>query len=464
MPDTPKSPPPATRLLAEFAADLSYDALPDRIQELMPILLTDLFRAAAVGRTMPWVEPAERVQMSLSGAPTSSIFFSDERADPVRAAYINGVIAGSLDWDDSHIAAIIHPGIVIWPAALAVAEKTKASGRALVEAVTAGYEGAIRIGIAGQPDHSLRGFQGTPTCGTFGAAIASARLLGLDAKGIQNAIGIAASYAGGISQFFVSGSDVKRLHAGKAAAHGIEAALMAQTGLSGPPDAIEGRQGFGPAFSDSFDAAVIERDLGSHYWIDSICLKVHAGTVRLQAAIEAAEQLVRQGVTPDRIERVEIGVPQLLMGKLTWNEPVDHQQAQMSAPFAVAMTFMLAPERPDPFVLGIDDFGVCVKEAPVRDLSKRTVCVVDDAIDKQMTKEYVPARVSVFLKDGKRLDATVIKPRGCPDNPITADEVRERFRLMAGRYMAETVIERWLEAAGAVHTLPSAADLMRWQP
>src|SRR5690606_39164031 len=106
---------------------------------------------------------------------------------------------------------------------------------------------AIRIGMSVQPDHSLRGFQGTPTCGVFGAAIAAGRLLGLDADGLQNALGLAASYSSGLSQFFVSGSDVKRLHAGKAAAQGLEAALLAQAGLSGPPDAIEGAQGFGQA-------------------------------------------------------------------------------------------------------------------------------------------------------------------------------------------------------------------------
>src|SRR5690606_31132991 len=159
------------------------------------------------------------------------------------------------------------------------------------------------------------------------------------------------SYASGLAQFFVSGSDVKRLHAGKASAGGVECALLAQAGLTGPPDAIEGAQGFGQAFSDSFDPAVIERDVGRHSRLTSISLKVHAGTVRLQAAIEAAETLSRQGVRMADIAEVEIGVPQLLIGKLTWNEPVDHQQAQMSAPFAVALAFARAPERPGLMVL-----------------------------------------------------------------------------------------------------------------
>ncbi|MEX2643261.1 MAG: MmgE/PrpD family protein [Acetobacterales bacterium] len=452
---------PGQRMLAEFAAGLKFDALPEKVRGLMPILMIDLFRAGAAGRRMPWVATGEPVLMKLSGQPTSSILFGEGKADPVRAAYINGLIAGSLDWDDSHIAAIIHPGVVIWPAALSVAEMTKASGRDLLEAVTAGYECALRIGVSMQPDHSTRGFQGTPTCGVFGAAIASARLLGLDATGIRNAIGIAASYSGGIAQFFVSGSDVKRLHAGKAAAQGVECALLAQAGLSGPPDALEGSQGFCGAASETFDPEALVKDLGKHWWIDSISLKVHAGTVRLQAAIEAAEKLAREGVTPDRIERVEIGVPKLLMGKLTWNDPVDHQQCQMSAPYAAAMAFHYAPKTQGAMILGIDEFGVAAKDPSIRDLSRRTECVFDEEIDSKMTREYVPARVVAFLKDGSKAEAKVIQPRGCPDNPITEDEVCERYRLMAAPYRKPAQIDAWLKMARGVETLDDAGKLMR---
>lgn len=453
--------PPAQRQLAEFAAGLSLDSIPERIRKQMPVLMIDLFRAAAAGRSMPWVATGEPVLAKLSGEATSSVLFSDAKADPVRAAYINGLIAGSLDWDDSHIAAIIHPGVVIWPAALSVAEMTKASGRDLIEAVTAAYECALRIGVSMQPDHSTRGFQGTPTCGVFGATIASARLLGLDAEGIRNAVGIAASYSGGIAQFFVSGSDVKRLHAGKAAGQGVECALLAQAGLSGPPDALEGSQGVCGAASETFRPEDLTDQLGERWWIDSISLKVHAGTVRLQAAIEAAEKLARDGVTPDRIERVEIGVPKLLMGKLTWNDPVDHQQCQMSAPYAAAMAFHYAPKAGDVMILGIDEFGEAAKDPAIRDLSRRTECVFDEEIDSKMTREYVPARVVAYLKDGTKAEAKVIQPRGCPDNPITEDEVCERYRLMAGRYRDAAQIDAWLELARGIESLDDAGKLMR---
>lgn len=451
----------ATRQFAEFAAGLRYEDIPEQVRGLMPVLLIDLFRVAAIGRDKGWTARAEQVLNTLGGTELASLLYSDRRADPVRAAYLNGVIAGSLDWDDSHIAAIIHPGVVIWPAALAAAEIADADGRTLVEAVTAAYEVAIRIGMSVQPDHSLRGFQGTPTCGVFGAAIAAGRLLGLDADGLQNALGLAASYSSGLSQFFVSGSDVKRLHAGKAAAQGLEAALLAQAGLSGPPDAIEGAQGFGQAVSNTFDPAKLTRDLGSHYWITSISLKVHAGTVRLQAAIEAAEAMSRDGVRMEDVARIEIGVPRILLGKLSFNAPRDHQQALVSAPFAVALALHLAPQREGTLVLGIDDFGDWVDDAAIRDLSARTECVFDAEIDAAMTSEYVPARVTAWLHDGRVVQKHIPVPKGCPQNPIQPDDVSERFRRAAAPYRTPQQIEDWLVRARNVAELPKAVELMR---
>ena len=449
----------ATRQLANFSAGLRYEDLTERVKELLPILLIDLFRAGAIGQKQPWTRKAAEVLLTASNSSAASILYSDNRADPVRAAYLNGVITGSLDWDDSHIAAIIHPGIVIWPAAFASAEMSGASGMRVAEAVAAGYETAIRIGMSVQPDHALRGFQGTPTCGVFGAAVTAGLLYGLDEAGLTNALGIAASYASGLSQFFVSGSDVKRLHAGKAAAAGVEIALLAKAGMTGPGDAIEGAQGFGRAVSNTFEPSKIVSELGSRYWLEAIALKVHAGTVRLQAAIEAAEMLARGGVRPEDIAGIEIGVPEILMGKLTWNQPVDQQQAQMSAPFAVAMTFFLT--RPQgPLIVGLDDFGAMVSDPAVRDLASRTNCVVDREIDRQMTEHYVPARVTVRLRDGSERTETVILPKGCIQNPITAPEVRERFLIASRDLLPAGEADAWIAKAMDFHRLSNFAELM----
>ncbi|MDB5593154.1 MAG: MmgE/PrpD family protein [Hyphomicrobiales bacterium] len=452
--------PPVTRLLAQFAACLRYQDIPDHVRALLPVLLIDWFRAGCVGAGRDWTQRAAQVTLGLSNDPVCSILFSTQRADAVRAAYQNGVIAGSLDWDDSHIAALVHPGVVIWPALFAAAEITRPSGARFLEAAVAGYETAIRLGMGLQPDHALRGFQATPSCGVFGATVAAGLILGLDEEGLVNALGLAASYASGSSQFFLSGSDVKRLHAGKAAAAGVEIALLARAGLTGPRDGIEGEQGFGRAVSDTFRAQTMVEALGERFWIDEIALKVHAGTVRLQAAIEAAQALSREGIVPASIASVEIGVPRVLLGKITSNAPVDMQQAQMSGPFAVAMTFQLMQRVSGPLVLGLDEFESLVGDPDVRDLSLRTTCVFDAEMDAGMIDGKVPARVTVRTHAGTTHTQRVFFPKGCRENPMTREEVLDRARLVLSATHAPDRIEAWIRAVDRLHTQASIDGIM----
>jgi 2-methylcitrate dehydratase PrpD len=451
---------PVTQRLAEFTANLRYEELPDDVLRQIPITLIDLFRVASVGVRMPWLVKLRDVMNRLGGRPTSAIYFCDERTDPVRAAYLNGVIAGSLDWDDTHVGAMLHPGVVVWPAALAIGEKVGAGGRELVTAVVAGYETMIRIGLSVQPGHFQRGFQSTATCGVFGAAVAAAKLLGLSTGGIRDALGIATSYSGGVTQFFLSGSEVKRLHAGKASAAGLESALFAQAGLTGPPDAIEGSQGFARAMADGFDPIAIDDGLGIRYHITGLTFKPHAGSARFQAAIEAACKLVQQGVHARDIESIEIGVPQVIIGRLTLNNPKDVQQAQMSAPFATAMTLVLAEERPPPLVLTFDDFHDCLEDKLVRELAGRTNCVVDPLIEEATTPEYVPARVTVHLQDGRTVEERVMQPTGCPDRPMTIDDISTRFMAVTGPLLEPNAAERWLALARAPEHAAQVGELM----
>jgi 2-methylcitrate dehydratase PrpD len=426
----------------------------------LPILLIDWYRAGAVGIRQRWTRHAKAATVELSAQPTCRIMLSRDRADPVRAAYQNGVVAGSLDWDDSHIAALVHPGVVVWPAAIAAAEVVGASGRELLDAALVGYEVAVRVGVGLQPDHSLRGFQATPTCGIFGATVAAGRLLGLDQAGLQNALAIAASYSSGSSQFFLSGSDIKRLHAGKGAAAGVEIAYLVKAGLTGPHDAIEGDQGFARAVSDTVDCARMVEGLGTRYWLDEIALKIHAGTVRLQSAIEASQELAARGIKPDAIAKVVIGVPKVLLGKVTSNDPVDMQQAQMSAPFASAMTFVLHHRTHGPLILGIDEFAALVNDPVTRALSAKATCVLDAEIDAGMTAGRVPARVTVTLHDGSEHTAAVFYPKGCRENPITDDEVCERAITLLRAARPDKDIPAWIELVKALADQPTLNEVL----
>lgn len=388
---------PVTQRLAEFAASLRCEDLPESVRAQMGVLLIDFFRVAAVGAGTPWAARLKSALTPLAGEPLAAVLYSSYRTDPVRAAYLNGVIAGSLDWDDTHVGAMLHPGVVVWPAVLAVGEMQRSDGESLVAAAVAGYETMIRVGLSVQPSHFRRGFQSTPTCGVFGAAAAAARLLGLGAEATRDALGIAASYAGGLTQFFISGSEVKRLHAGKAAAGGVEAAC----------------------------------------------------------------EIVRQGVSPEEIEAVEVGIPAVIEGRLTNSDPADLQQAQMSVPFAVAMALTLTPERAWPPVLTLDDFERSLTDPRVRDLSRRTACVRDPEVERATTTEYVPARVTVRLHGGERRERAVWVPPGSPKRPMTAEEISARFRAVVSPLVSSaTDLGAWLARARSPERLTGVHELM----
>jgi 2-methylcitrate dehydratase PrpD len=450
---------PVTQALGKFVSTFQWTQASPKVKSLMPVLMIDYFRAASAGQNRSWTNAVAQLYQSHASNQEASVLYTDTKVDVARAAFINGVAAGSLDWDDSHVAAIIHPGVVIWPAALAMAEIVHCTGEELLTAVLVGYETAIRVGMSIQPEHSLRGFQGTPTCGVFGAAAACARLLKLSPEGCSNALGIAATFSCGLSQFFVSGSDIKRFHAGKAAANGVEAALLAHAGLTGPHDAIEGSQGFARAFSDRFDPSVCIANLGVEFPTEWVSLKPHVGSVRMQAAIEAANFLSKAGIKAENIQSVTIGVHGAMMSKLASTKPIDIQQAQLSTPFAVAMAFVMGPSKPSPLALSVDDYESALNMKAVWDLCGRTSCVVDAEVEKCTTSESVSGRVTVHLRDGSSQEYFVVSPKGCPQNPMSTDEVAERFLALSAHMFGEAECKKWLEQAYDVARLQAVTSL-----
>jgi len=224
--------PAATFRLAQFAAALQGDGLPRDIRTTLGELFLDYVRVASIGAGMPWSAWADAYMARLGGQGRAAVLFRPQRRDAVRAAFLNATYAGSIDADDTHVGAMLHPGSIVFSAALALADEVDAPGRDFIAAVAAGYEAMIRIGLAIQPSHFQRGFQSTATCGGFGSAVAAARLAFNGEKfadhKIASSIGLVASFAGGLTQFYQSGSTVKRIHAARAAENGVAAALLAR--------------------------------------------------------------------------------------------------------------------------------------------------------------------------------------------------------------------------------------------
>ena len=215
--------------------------------------------------------------------------------NPQHATFLNVTFGSSFDADDTHVGAMLHPGIAAWSAALATAEHTGASGPDVLAAVVAGYEVTIRVGLAVQPGHFQRGFQSTGTCDVFGTAAAAGRLLfGKVDEKILAAVGFAGSYSSGVAQFYYSGASGKRIQAAHAAQSGVAAALLTQHGFAGPVDMIEGSGGFARAYADGFNPAIIEDGLGSNFLLMDVLVKSHAAAARVAAGIDAMLALRQQ--------------------------------------------------------------------------------------------------------------------------------------------------------------------------
>src|SRR5579872_4274421 len=286
-----------TVTLARYAAGLRYEDLPPAVVGKAKDIITDTVAACICGAEMPWsrivIDYAERT--GPGGA--SRILGRGSSVQAPAAALANGALAHAFELDSlTRPGAGAHPGATVLPPALAMAQqmgRTKnLGGKALIAAVVAGNEVMIRIGRATGHTNEARGFHAPGTTGPFGAAVACGHLLGLDPRGMTNAIGIAGSLAGGLLEFARGdGGMVKRLHLGRASEAGVMAASLAAGGFEAPRTVIEGEFGFLKVFCTAWDESHLTRGLGSDFVTMSAVLKRYPCHATAHAAVRAVRDL-----------------------------------------------------------------------------------------------------------------------------------------------------------------------------
>ena len=423
--------PKPTQALAAFAANLDPAALPAEVRQKLGWLLLDYLRVCSIGARLPWSGWARGYVGMVGRAGSSHVLFSAERLNPQHATFLNVAFGSSFDADDTHVGAMLHPGVAVWSAALAVGEHVGAAGPQVLAAVAVGYETTIRIGLSMQPGHFRRGFQSTGTCDVFGTAAAAGRLLfrGEDTeRRIQDAIGLAGSYPSGVAQFYYSGSSGKRIQAAHAAQSGVAAALLTEQGFGGPADIIEGSGGFARAYGDGWEPSIIEHELGKRFHLMDVLVKSHAAAARVAAGIDGMLALRgKHGFTGDDIASLRLGIPRIIAGRLTNPHPVDLQAAQMCLPFSVALAskIAIAPGRmPN---VAVADYEAGLADRSLYELEERTTSELDEAVEAASNELSTAARVSVELRDGRTLSILIPAPKGSAKNPFTAAEHEARF-------------------------------------
>ena len=280
--------------LAEYAAGLRYEDLPDEVVAAAKDAIIDTVAACICGAALPWsrivIDYAERT----GPGGTSRILGRGSAVQAPAAALANGALAHAFELDSlTRPGAGAHPGATVLPPALAIAQQERAvSGRSLIAAFVAGNEVMIRIGRATGHTNEARGFHAPGTTGPFGAAVACGHLLGLDAARMTNAIAIAGSLTGGLLEFAKGdGGTVKRLHLGRASEAGVLAASLAAAGFAGPKTVLEGQFGFLRVFCTEFDEGELTKGLGRDFVTTSTVLKRYPVHATAHAAVRAVRDL-----------------------------------------------------------------------------------------------------------------------------------------------------------------------------
>ena len=446
-----------TQALATFAAELDPAGLPGEMRHKLSYLLLDFLRVASIGARLPWSDWARRYVGLVGKAGAAHVLFSPDTLNPQHAAFLNVTYGSSFDADDTHVGAMLHAGVAVWSAALATAEHVGASGPEVMAAAVAGYETAIRIGLAVQPAHFRRGFQSTGTCVGFGAAAAAGRLLfrGKDAeRKIHGALGLAGGFPSGVAQFYYSGSSGKRIQAAHAAQCGVAAALLTHAGFAGPPDIIEGSGGFARAYAGEWDASVIERGLGERFHLLDVLQKSHAAAARVAAGIDGMLELRRQhGFDGHDIASMQLGIPRIIQGRLTNPHPVDLQAAQMCLPFSVALASLVELEPGTARDLTVADYETNLRNGRLREIEDHTTIELDDEVEALSNALSTAARVGVRLRDGRALSILVPAPRGSPLRPFPGPEQQERFRQELRSRVPDRVCTEIERMAESIDTL-----------
>ena len=405
-----------------------------------------------------------RFALSQGGTPEASAVGIPGRLPAALAALVNGTLAHSLDYDDTHLPSVLHPSATIVPACLAAGQLAGASGHDVVTAAATGLEACVRLGMAGydaQGRNSVyfdRGQHATSICGAIAAAGAVASLLDLPESGISSAMGIAASMAGGIIEANRTGGTVKRIHCGWAAHAAICAARMAQFGITGPPTALEGRFGFFRAFlDDHYDPAAITDGLGEQWCVPDINFKPYPANHFTHAGIDAAIALRERGIRPDDVASLTLGVSAPTVHTIgapieVKRNPETGYQAQFSGPYTVAAGLFGGHG----LGVGLADFTDELARDPARRALMAKVDVVADASCTEVFPHQFAAVLTCVTTSGQELTERVMTNLGGSRRPLSDGQLAAKFADNASSALTGTEIGT---VRDAIWSLDEAADV-----
>jgi 2-methylcitrate dehydratase PrpD len=449
-----------TKQLAEFVANLSYDDLPGEVVERIKFLIMDTvgisIRAMHDSESTPSLLAASYAMGYLGGQ--SRVIGTPNKYTPAGAAMINGTLAHSLDFDDTHAAGSIHASAPIIPAALAAAEMVGADGKKVITAIAAGYEVQIRLSLSLNPsDHYQRGYHPSATCGTFGAAAAAGFIFGLSAKHIASAFGIAECQTSGSMRFLADGAWTKRFQVGYSGHNGLVAATLAKEGFVGPMGSIEGKDGFLQSYAPSPDIARAAADLGRVWETMNIAVKPYPSCRYSHSAMGAiASMRTEHRIVFEEVEKVEVGLPHTgwrIIGEPDESKrrPTGAVDGQFSMPFCGAVVLREG-------TMGWDDYSKHLNDNETLALAAKFSTVTDAWAESEYPNNMAGI-VRIKTSRGTFEDRVTI-PKGEPDNFMTDTEARAKFDDLVGPYLSEKQRNRLVKELSTIDIAASVGLML----
>ena len=412
-----------TITIAQYLAELEYASIPPKILDEMKILLFDYLVVAIRGTLTKSGKIAAEFSRNFEEKQEATIIGFGYRVSAPSAAFSNAILSHSIELDDVDSLAYFHFSPPVFSAALAAAERAHATGKAFIVALVGGCDLMARLSAAMNPSLRDRGFHTTPTCGVFGAAAASAKLLGLRPEEITSALGLAGAQSSGLMEMY-GVSMQKRCNPGPAARNGVVSAILAQMGFTGAETILEGERGFLKAFADRFDQGKLLDGLGKEFPV-FIEYKPYSCARPIHNAIDCALTIrENHSFEIDQISSITIYRHPGWANYHQIKRPRTYHEAQVSMPYAVAVS--------------LTEGQAFLEQYSEENLKKPVIQKLSDMVEIKPIDGLprdVSCRMEVCLTDGSQYTSQVDYPKGSIQNPMTPSERRDKFQKLTAHIL-----------------------------
>lgn len=425
--------------LSTILTDRCYriDHLSDRDVEQIRLLMLDFFAAAFAGykQNSKFADYVENVVLAQGGIGESSILFHETKLPARSAAFMNSLYGHGAELDDGNKNAMGHVGVHIIPSVLALAEAEKKSQNDILRAIACGYEAYIRISSAAQPGMVNRAFHSTGMAGALGCAIACAKILGLDKADMESAMSLACTMSSGLLTYSESQQMIKPINPAKAAETGVFAAKLAQAGIKGPLNCLEGPNGWFKAVTERYNENLLMRE-EEHLLLHDCYFKLYPSCRHTHCVIEAGINLYKKFSLVE-INRINVYIyPNAirLAGQIKYPKDADETKFSIYYTLACALSY--------------GEYSIEYMNPPrlskeIMDVISRIELIPDESMENR-EKSIRGSRIEIELENGNVIEETVLVPKGDPENPLTKEDIVKKLRICARGLAADDHLGRWI--------------------